>query len=71
MDYFFIFFFLIFTFGGKKKRTLVTVAMDHKNFYFYTALQTDYYSLKKLRTVLPKKDNVVTVCQYICKSLSA
>ena len=47
------------------------MAMDHKNVYDHTALQTVHKTKNKSRASFIQKDNLIAVCQVICKSLSA
>ena len=53
---------------GEKKGMSVTVAIDHENLYDHTALQATHLNKYKSRDSFIQRDNVVTVCQSICKS---
>ena len=65
---FFLSVYVIFTVGEKKKEILITVAINHKNLYYHTALQAVHSARNKSRDSFIQKDNLMAVFYSLCKS---
>ena len=52
----------------KKKEILITVAINHKNLYYHTALQAVHSARNKSRDSFIQKDNLMAVFYSLCKS---
>ena len=64
----FLLVYAIFTVGEKKKEILITVAINHKNLYYHTALQAVHSARNKSRDSFIQKDNLMAVFYSLCKS---